>query len=273
MPLFGTTTRATAWSGPRRVVLHCGFRKTGTTFIQDVLAANALPDGLAASARDDVTRPWRRAVDEDIAKRSRASARAVRDQGRALRSAIEASPAETFLVSDENLFGADLIAPDGETIFDLAARYLPLLEEAFEGAPIEFVLYTRDMDKWLRSSWGQAVKRKGETRDHADWRAGLPSLDWDSGLAKIRTAIRAPLTVFSMEDDVTAGGLMGQGLFRHIGLTSAQIAAFDTPQSSNNALPAGALELMQQINALGLAPRDRRRVADVVEANGQVFRP
>lgn len=275
LPLFGSAHRVQPWTGPSRVVLHCGFRKTGTTFIQDVLRENVakLPEGFAASPRETLTRGWRRAVSDDTRKRSRATARELQREAQVLRAAIEAMPAKTVLISDENLFGTDVVAPDGATIFDLAVRYLPMLEAALAGAPLELVFYTRDMARWLRSAWGQAVKRKGETADFETWAARQPSLDWESGLAAIRAAVASPVTVCAMEDDLAGERpLMGRALFRHAGLDDATVASFALPKTSNPALPAGAMDLMRKLNGLGLSPKDRRAVSQLVEDNPEVFR-
>ncbi|MBN9889169.1 hypothetical protein [Salipiger abyssi] len=275
LPLFGSSQRVEPWTGPSRVVLHCGFRKTGTTFIQDVLRDNAakLPEGFAASPRETLTRGWRRAVADDIRKRNRATARELQREAQLLRAAIAAMPAKTALISDENLFGTDVVAPDGATIFQLAAQYLPMLETALAGASLELVFYTRDMGKWLRSAWGQAVKRKGETADFDTWAARQPPLDWESGIATIRAAVASPVTVYAMEDDLAGEApLMGRALFRHAGLDDATVATFDLPDASNTALPAGAMDLMRKLNGLGLAPKDRRAVSQLVEDNPEVFR-
>ncbi|WP_420328149.1 hypothetical protein [Mameliella sp.] len=276
LPQERRAQRVSGWSGPDRLVLHCGFRKTGTTFIQDVLRENTgkLPGGFVVSPRDTLTRGWRRAVADDIRRRKRGTARAVLREAQALGAAIEAMKAQTVLISDENLFGADVVAPDGTaTIFDLAGHYLPMLEEALAGAPLDLVFYTRDMDKWLRSAWGQAVKRKGVTQDYREWAASLPPLDWDKGIATIRAAVRAPVTVFPMEADLEGENpLLGRALYRHAGLDDAEIAALDLPRASNTALPSGAMDLMRKINGLGLTPQDRRAVSQLVEENPQVFR-
>ncbi|MEC7669289.1 MAG: hypothetical protein VXZ18_09865 [Pseudomonadota bacterium] len=267
--LFGK--RAQPWTGPKRVILHCGFRKTGTTTIQEWMRLNAaqLPDGFAVSARDELTQPFRQAVSRHIRK---PDLKSVEREAQALRAAIEGMNAETVLVSDENLFGRFMMADDGRDIFDLAAEILPLLERAFGDAPLEFVFYTREQDRWLRSAWAQDVKRAGVSQPFDQWRSALSSISWETGLARITAALTAPVHVFRMEDDLSASDpLMGRALFGFAGLSADQIAASERPGRENESLSAAALNFLLKVNALGLAQDDRRKVARLVEENRGCF--
>ncbi|MBO6867401.1 MAG: hypothetical protein JJ877_10190 [Thalassococcus sp.] len=267
--LFGK--RAQPWTGPKRVILHCGFRKTGTTTIQEWMRLNAaqLPDGFVVSARDELTQPFRQAVSRHIRK---PDLKSVEREAQALRVAIEGMNAETVLVSDENLFGRFMMAEDGRDIFDLAAEILPLLERAFGDAPLEFVFYTREQDRWLRSAWAQDVKRAGVSQPFDQWRSALSSISWETGLARITGALNAPVHVFRMEDDLSASDpLMGRALFGFAGLSADQIATSERPGRENESLSAAALNFLLKVNALGLAQDDRRKVARLVEENRGCF--
>ncbi len=270
--MFGRRTSSTAdWTGPDRVIVHAGFRKTGTTTVQDFLALNAahLPQGLAVSPRDALTQGFRKAVAAHIdAPQPRGLAR----EAQALRMAVQKIGEETLLISDENLFGQHMATSDGRDIFDLAAEFLPMIEQALSGAAVEFVLYTREQERWLRSAWAQGVKRSGIARSFDDWQSGLPRLDPARGIARIRAALAAPLHVFAMEDDLSGPDpLMGRALFHVAGLDDATLETFDRPGRSNESLPGSALQFLLKLNALGLDAADRRRVARLVEDNPELF--
>lgn len=267
--MFGT--RKTSWTGPARVIVHAGFRKTGTTTIQRFLKTNAdaLPTDLVVSPRTELTRPWRKAVAAHI---ERPQPRALEKAADGLRASVQSVTAQTLLVSDENLFGQSMVTADGRDIFDLAAEFLPMIEEALAGAQVEFVLYTRKLEPWLRSAWAQGVKRSGVAADYPDWRAALPSLEPEPGLAKVRAALKSPLHVFAMEDDLSGNApLLGRALYRLAGLDDATLQRLKHPPRANESLPATALSLLLKLNALGLETRDRRRVARVIEESPELF--
>jgi hypothetical protein len=263
--------RQTPWTGPKRIIVHAGLRKTGTTSIQDFLSRNAarLPRGIAISPRDDLTKAWRRAVAADIEKPAR---RAVQREARALRTAVQGIKADILVISDENLSGQSVVAPDGRDIFDLAATYLPMIEEAFYGAKIEFVIYTRAQDLWLKSAWAQGVKRSGIAESYENWRAGLPQIDPKEGLARLRSALKSPLHICAMEDDLAGPApLIGRALFALAGLDNATLAGFEPAPRANESLPEAALGFLLKLNALELGKTDRRLVARLVEDHPELF--
>ncbi len=277
LPIFSRkAAKRTDASGPRRVILHCGFRKTGTTTIQNFLRLNAdaLPSGLAVSARDEITLPYRRAVLDDLRAAGRSSRAKVDRAAAELCRHWAKATAETVLISDENLFGNDMITPDGRTIFDLAAEYLPILERHFAGVPdVQFVFYTRNRSAWLRSAYNQAVKRRGVTDTEDDWIAALPtSLDWETGLATIRAALSAPVHVFAMEDDLAGDApLLGRALFKLAGIEDAALDAMARPPRANESLKPNVLDFMRHLNALDIPLDARRKVGRLVEAHQDLF--
>ncbi|SIS83465.1 hypothetical protein SAMN05421759_104165 [Roseivivax lentus] len=276
LPFLSRKPAAAPWQGPARVIVHCGFRKTGTTSIQDFLRLNAdaLPEGLSVSARDALTRPFRRAVQAHIHAPGRSALSRVEAEAAALCAHWAQDSGETVLISDENLFGKDIVAEDGRTIFDLAATYLPILERHFGTGPdLHFVFYTRDRDAWLSSAYNQAVKRRGVTADADRWIAAIPGeVDWTPGLAKIRAALSAPVHVFAMEDDLSgAAPLLGRALFRLAGIDDAAMDAMPRPGRSNESLKPAVLDFMRKLNGLDIPLDARRKVGRLVEASQDLF--
>ncbi|MDJ0822691.1 MAG: hypothetical protein QNJ09_12895 [Paracoccaceae bacterium] len=266
------TEKRGPWQGAQRVIIHLGFRKTGSTSIQQLLAMNAglLPDGFVASPRADLTKPFRKIAAEHA---EAPQPKALRRAGQELRDAVEGIAADTLLISDENLIGQSMVTADGRTLFDLAVEVLPVIETAFGDAPLEFVAYTRDRTGWLRSAYNQAVKRSGVVQQRDDWIAGMPDrLDWQAGLDQLRGVLKAPLSIFAMEDDLAGEApLMGRALLMHAGLTAEDLAGLERPGRSNESLGPGALQFLLKLNALGLPSKDRRRVARLVEDNPGLF--
>lgn len=260
-----------AWPGPRRIVVHAGFRKTGSTSVQDWLSMNAsaLPSGFLASPRDDLTRPFRKAANDFVKHGNR---RRLRRACEDLRNAVAGIDAEVLLISDENLIGRSMVSDDGRTIFALASEILREMERAFGAAPLEFVFYTRDKDRWLRSAWAQGVKRAGVAVDFPAWKADLPTFEWEGEIAKIRDALRSPVRVYAMEEDLAhSPAVVGRSLFVHAGLPDHLVDTLPRPGRSNASLPRSALAFLLQVNALNLPLAQRRSISRLVEDNVDLF--
>lgn len=240
---------------PRHIVFHLGFRKTGTTTIQAMLAD--LPDDLVhgrfIAPRSRLTSPWRKAIFAHTRGNRRKGLGPIEAAAIDLRDALAARLEPQVIISDENLVGSSVTVRDGSTIFDWTADILPIIARVFDGWRIDIVLYTRDLEKWLASCYNQEVKRRGQTRRYADWRARIPaSVNWEDGLAKVRGATDLPLHVFSMEEEVRGPTILGAGLLRVAGVSDADIARIPEPARRNESLSPRRLELTRRLNYLGI---------------------
>ncbi len=170
---------------PRRVMLHVGLHKSGTTFLQNVWRANRA--GLADQGvhyPGGPGEPVQRMAAYDLLGRRprRVDDQRVPGQWKALVDAITTSPHPTALISDEGLiFGTP--------------RQAAKAVDSFPDAEVHVVLTCRDLARVVVSAWQEEVKnnrtwtwpefiaalqdpgRRGQNPARGFWRAqDLPSI-------------------------------------------------------------------------------------------------
>ncbi|MCX7566725.1 hypothetical protein OS189_10270 [Sulfitobacter sp. F26169L] len=190
---------------PRKIVIHAGFHKTGTSTVQAVLRANrkALMPALAIRLKGQMkelvsaTRGYSTyGTDDALDKVSR--------RFDALLADLPGMPRRTLLLSGEELSGH---MPGRGALADYSAApvlmylYWQRAQAAFPNAPVSFCFATRAPDQWLRSAWAEHVKSSGMTLDFADFcakyphAAGLPDIIQD-----ITRRVPAPVHSYALED-------------------------------------------------------------------------
>lgn len=162
----------------RKVILHVGAHKTGSTFIQGALAQNRAllaAAGVGCVARRDVglgpMKAW-------INRKQLPVARAY------LRDLIEAqSPGLPVIVSYENLFGTTSL-DRGEGICSKARQRARKLRQLTEGYETKVVVYIRAQAAFLESCYLQVVQQ-GRAIPFYDYLQKIPfwSLSWEEPVA------------------------------------------------------------------------------------------
>lgn len=269
------TARASAMA--RRVVIHCGVQKTGSTALHHFLGANA---GRLAGQLDVYTPTPKTPVQKLGPLAIKYSLNPTPENEALFANGIEtvrdillAGGDAPVLISQENLAGA---APgkDGEhRFFPMLPAIMTLLAKHMAPLTPEFALYTRSMDDWKSSLYGQIVHSDWYTKTEDDFRADVATIrEWDDLIARLRTALGAQnLHVFALEDEADPRR-PGAQLLSLCGLSDAKIAEL-APQTrkSNSRINKGALEFIRQINALGLEPHARTDVVRLAVQNQMLF--
>lgn len=239
----------------KKIIWHIGFRKTGTTSVQYLLAhlpADRLPD-LFISSRDHLTRLWRERIIRATRTKTRPDLQQVRAEMAKVAATLRAVPQQTVLISDENLFAFALFDRDGGHFFERAADILPLIEQEFSDFENIFVAYTRPWESWLKSSYSQEVKRGRTSRGFEAWRRQLPAgCNWDDGLGMMRAAIRSPLVLLAQDEDTGRGVALGTRLLELAGVPPALVADIGPVPRLNESLSADMLRLFRLFNLFGL---------------------
>lgn len=239
----------------KQIIWHIGFRKTGTTSVQYLLAhlpADKVP-GLFISSRDRLTRPWRELIIRATRTKTRPDLNKVRAEIAKVAASLRDVPQDTILISDENLFAFALFDRSGGHFFDRAADILPLIEQAFSDFDNIFVAYTRPWESWLKSSYSQEVKRGRTSRSFEAWRKQVPaSCNWTDGLGTIRAAIRSPLVLLTHDEDTVAGFPLGTRLLELAGVPRPVVAEIGPVPRLNESLSADMLRLFRFFNLFGL---------------------
>ncbi|MGC1503209.1 MAG: hypothetical protein WA782_03615 [Sulfitobacter sp.] len=169
---------------PRRIILHAGFHKTGTSSIQATLRENrvALKKQIALRLRwhlkDIVAAARGYSTDSDPLTLIKVQLRFGE-----MVNAIPGMPRRTLIISAEELSGH---LPGRGPLADYSAApvllyaYWEILRKAYPEAEILIYLTTRSPDTWLASAYWEHVKSSGMTMDFDAFEqtyAGAANLD------------------------------------------------------------------------------------------------
>lgn len=255
-------------TGKRRLIIHFGVQKTGSTSVQRYLKQNAGPlDGrLIVRTPDyvDLMGPLgQSAIQYSL---GRTDAEVVFKI--AFEDVLDSLPGGNtpVLISHENLAGA-MPGNGGETgLYPMLPKIAQKLERWARDFDAEFVLYTREMDAWRRSVWAQAIRTDGYTKTYAAFLEDLKYLpDWSDLKERIIDVVGASkLTCFDLTDEPDPRHPARQ-LLRHAGLSEAQLQEFQPLNGlSMQQLNSGSTEFLRQLNQLEINPGARRKVTALV---------
>ncbi|MBK4214874.1 hypothetical protein JJJ17_02930 [Paracoccus caeni] len=260
----------------RRLIVHLGVQKTGSTGIQRHLHRNAaaLADRLILRTPDEGSpmRPLGRAAVHYSLKPSN-------DSATALAIAFEAVLADLpgndlpVLLSHENLAGA-MPGNGGEiALYPALPNILQIILKSASGFSTDFVVYTRNMARWKASVWAQAVRTDGYTRPEDQFlneTAAMPG--WGDLMRRLSEVAGSDrVTRFKLEDEAQDGH-PGRQLLRHAGLDDASIDALEALDGqANRRLSQSSTEFLRRLNGMALNPHARGKVVDLVARNQHLF--
>lgn len=214
----------------RRILIHIGAHKTGTTYIQHTMEANRaqLPLGFETVPRrhPDLHRLTAICASSQTDEAAQ-NAHAILRQ-HACRIGQRFNRVENLLITHEGLTGPLPGQPKFQGLYPKAHLLLPPIIEGLQDsdAEVSVIFYKRRFRDW------QASLYRYRHRDHPERRynqarfaerTGLPG-SWDDFLDRLKAALPdIAVHVFSYEKD-RATGFLGTALFRQLGLTDGQIA-------------------------------------------------
>lgn len=190
---------------PRKIVVHAGFHKTGTSTVQAVLRANrkALMPALAIRLKGQMqelmhaTRAYSTYITPDALDK-------VSRRFDVLLDDLPGMPRRTLLLSAEELSGH---MPGRGTLADYNAapvlmyQFWQRAQARFPQTPVAFCFATRDPDTWQRSAWAEHVKSAGMRLDFADYVARYAQAsDLDGVVREVRRRVPAPVHSYALED-------------------------------------------------------------------------
>ena len=188
----------------RRIVIHPGFHKTGTSSIQQFLWINRdkLSDRLAILQLRHLKEPARMCMSFSRKQNPLLLSDLVEELDKVLAAqGITPDDPRDILVSCEALSGHCPGWPgviDYSTAPFTATVLAGYFEERFEGAEVMVLYTTRDPDDWLWSAWRHHLVGQKLTEDFDDWARRLRSA---ADFAKIITDVAGaivPAQVFSL---------------------------------------------------------------------------
>lgn len=223
---------------PRRIVIHPGFHKTGTSTIQHVLKANR-----------PTLRPWMQSVLRGQMRMIVAAARGYstwRDpvslfkfsaRFKAFLDGLQGPRGRVLCLSAEELSG-HLPGRAGLADFSaapvLAARMAAIAARRFPGVEIVFFYSTRAPEAWLESAYWHHVKASSMTMSWEDYAAAhAASADLDSVVDAVADALDHPVHRARLEDALAAPAGPAQPLLELCGIPPDIIRALPAPPPVN----------------------------------------
>jgi hypothetical protein len=258
----------------RKLILHLGAPKTGTTSLQRYLALNAgrLADRveICTPTEGSPTREMgRSALLYSLDPSPKAEARlaaAIRAQREAL-----SGPGVT-LISHENLLGA--VPGNGGTraLYPHWQAILALLDEGFAPLRPQYAVYTREMAGWKASVHAQITVSDGYAAPLAAYLADYADCgDWTGLETAMRAGLGDRLSFFRLEDETDAAH-PGRQLLALAGLDAADCAALQPVSTrSNPRVAPAALEFIRRLNEMDLPQGARFKVVRLVTQNQALF--
>lgn len=233
---------------PRRLFIHLGLQKTGTSYLQGVMHANA---DLLASQGLDLLPPTRRETfelmllvrDRYDAQRDPASVRGALER---FTSGLRDAPGPKALLSQESLAAAR--PPQVRRLLD-----------ACGDREVHVVLTVRDLARQLPSSWQQELKA-GKADGYTSYlerlrasqeagRAGHPWIHLDPPAVLARWAKHVPperIHVVTVPPSGSAPTLLLERFCRVLGVDAGSLVPEETP--SNTSLGRVQAELLRRVN-------------------------
>jgi hypothetical protein len=249
----------------RRILIHAGFHKTGTTHLQQTLRANR------AALRPDirlVLRPGMTALCESARAYSKSredyDLGLVKYETAQLIERLDAEEATTIILSSEDLSG-HMPGRHGLHGYGAAPDLMRALSVAFKAASpddtVEFFFTTRTPEPWLRSCYAQHLRASRMVWDEEDYlKRMVSSADHGAAFDLIRPEIAGhTLTIAALEDHRDDPLGLAGAVLDHLGFDAARRAAL-TPSDTRNAALSDTLQTeLLALNRSDLGTPELRR--------------
>ncbi len=264
-------------STAKRLIIHCGVQKTGSTSLQHFLGRNR--DKLAGRlailtpVKGSATRDLGNAAMRFSLRPSDKRMMRLRECAMLLRDAILRQDAGTVLLSHENLLGA--MPGNGGTV-SLYPQLEPIvdaLERAFAPLRPDYAIYTRGMDAWKRSVHSQAICSDGYTGTLAEFLSETEACrDWSDVQRRLELAVGPTRARFFRVEDEPTPERPGQQLLHHAGLSATEIAALSPARGRRKVrMNTGSVEFQRLVNQLKLDRAARRAIRELIAGNQGLF--
>ncbi|MEM7629582.1 MAG: hypothetical protein AAF356_09215 [Planctomycetota bacterium] len=234
----------------RRVILHPGLHKTGSSVVQYTLAASRglLPRRCGFVPLSEIHRaaqPLLRAAWDNPGETE------PRDALRAcLRGLADSAARPEVLLSYEGMPGRP------HTAYAEATHTVPILAEAFDGLDVRVLLDVKRQDRFFESLYLQHIQMGRDDRDFTPWFSSVIAPKIDAGGFDWLKLVEHFAGAFGADRVRVRPFMLPQiGAQAHVRRFLADIghptgASFDIPQNTNQSYSAKALEIARAVNHL-----------------------
>lgn len=229
----------------RKVFLHIGLHKTGTTAIQHFLENNKKPlqqHGLSYPGYY-FGYAMRLGYPDWAAHVAR------------LRPILAAIPEDNIILSDEDL--------------SACPAHIGAILAALDGFELKIICYVRRQDAWLQSFYAQCVAWPDNyTGTFEDWMRehGAALADYHARLKPWADAVGAGNFTLRVYEKKAARHWLIEDFLGCIGITEHAAFDFSTdPQAQNRSLDRDCLEVKRLVNRTGLDMEQGKRITDLLQ--------
>ncbi|MCA8867752.1 MAG: hypothetical protein KDA67_03810 [Rhodobacteraceae bacterium] len=235
--------RFAAAPAARRIFVHIGAHKTGTTYIQQTLEANRarLPLAFEVVPRRQHQLARLARIAANVRTDQDSSAKETDLRRNAALLAQRFCRVKTLLITHEGLPGPMPGRVRFPGLYPQAKYLLPAMVSglAAHGATVELIFYQRRFADWQASLYRYRFRDQPD-RDYNPRRfarrCGLPD-GWGDFICELQTVLPdIPLHVVSYEKD-RATGLLGRAIYQRVGLTDTDINALRRLPAQNVSRP------------------------------------
>ena len=227
--------------GQKHVIVHIGPHKTGSTAVQQCLAANrgALAQAGILFLHDSTTQDAAMLLTcEDFD--------AAEERLRAISTTISGSEAETVILSQEDFCGDLPGRSRRKAIYPKLTKNLRIIARALRPHQVRFVFFERDEENWLVSCYHQHLKHRTLFSSIEGFRAHFDeSLTWQQKLKQPKETFGDNLISLPYRKAPDAGVRAILDIAGHPGLPLPQ-----PPSESNSSPMFEKIRLLERINAL-----------------------
>ncbi|MCX7566726.1 hypothetical protein OS189_10275 [Sulfitobacter sp. F26169L] len=259
----------------RRIIVHAGFHRTGTTSLQQTLRANR------AALRPDirlVLRPGMTALCESARGYSRSredyDLGLVKYEAALLAESLQQEDASTIIISSEDLSG-HMPGRHGLHGYGAAPDLMHALSVAFQSVlpedKLEFYFTTRTPDAWLRSCYAQHLRASRMIWDEADYMKRLKSSADHKNIIDLitRELPDHQIRTAALEDHANRRLGIVEALLDYLALSDDRRLMLKGANAKNTAPNEAVKQQLLALNRSALAPDDLRAAKHALLSGGQ----
>lgn len=230
----------------KRLIIHLGPHKTGSTAIQKWLLKNStfLEESGVHFAHSELTHKAATLISQE----KYAEAEEVLSR---IRGKLDESKFNTFIISQEDFSGALPGRSKGSKIYGRITKNVRLLARTFRAYDLSFAFFVRDENDWLKSCYVQNLKHRSRFSSLEDFIQSLQiPVDWSTMLQKARDSVKCPFHVLQYSKGYPDNGI--KLLLKILGLNALTLPS---PVTLDNQSPsAQEIRAMERINKLSSFP-------------------
>jgi hypothetical protein len=225
----------------KQVIVHIGPHKTGSTAVQQCLAANR---GVLSQA--GILFLHNHATHDAAMLLAREDFETAEERLRAIATIISGADAETVILSHEDFCGDLLGRSRRKAIYPRLTKNLRIIARAFHPHQVRFVFFERDEDSWILSCYHQHLKHRTLFSSIEGFGAHFnEGLSWPQKLEKPKKYFGESFVSIPYNKDPDAGIWAILNIAGQPGLRLPQ-----PPSKSNSSPMAEKICLLERINAL-----------------------